>query len=304
MALPTRFRNERAVKPSITIVALFALAALAHADPNDSMKRAAELYDVGRKHFDLGEYKEAIASWKQAYMLSSASLLLFNIGQAYRLSGNCAQANRFYVNYQRVEPHPTNKAELDAAMSKCKGVEPATSDATDPPATTTTPTDPSGATVQAVATTTQPTEPGGDHRDRPDRARVQPSRDQLLIPTTESLPAFVPASDRGRGLRLGGAISAGVGVIALGAGTVFALQARDASNTVSGRPEGTAWNTVAADDQRGQDAALRAQIAFGVGAAAVITGGVLWFVGHRKGARRVEVSVTPGRTEVSLSCAF
>lgn len=278
---------------------LFAFTAVAHADPAESTKRAAELYDQGRKHFDLGEYKEAIASWKQAYMLSTAPLLLFNIGQAYRLSGNCAQANRFYLNYQRAEPRPTNKAELDAAMTKCKGVEPATSDTSDPPP-------PATATMAAAGQESRAatTEQGVDQEASPpaDARRDQPP--MAATPASQSPPALLPVSDAGRGLRLTGAISAGVGVVALGAGTVFAFQARNAANTVGGSPQGTPWSTVAADDERGQDAALRARIAFGVGAAAVLGGGVLWFLGHRKAAGSLDVALMPGRTEVIVSCAF
>src|SRR5262249_28063319 len=97
----------------------------------DATKRAAELYDEGKRHYDIGEYPLAIASWKQAYLVSSAPLLLFNLGQAYRLSGDCAQANRFYLNYKRAEPKPKNKLELDKAMTKCKGIEPASGDPPD-----------------------------------------------------------------------------------------------------------------------------------------------------------------------------
>ena len=105
-------------------VALGRLAAAQPAAPDDraNAAEAAALYDEGKRHFDIGEYAQAIASWKQSYLRSSAPLLLFNIAQAYRLSGNCAQANRFYLNYRRVEKHPRNQAELDRAMAKCAGV--------------------------------------------------------------------------------------------------------------------------------------------------------------------------------------
>lgn len=109
-----------------------AVAHSARADAQDDNTKAEALYVEGKRHFDLAQYGPAIASWKASYLLSSASLLLFNIGQAYRLSGNCAEANRFYLNYKRVEPKPSNRVELEVAMKKCKGVAPATGDATDP----------------------------------------------------------------------------------------------------------------------------------------------------------------------------
>src|SRR4051812_26854195 len=65
------------------------------ADDRANASEAVRLYDEGKRHFDIGEYAQAIASWKLSYLRSSAPLLLFNIAQAYRLSNNCGQANRF-----------------------------------------------------------------------------------------------------------------------------------------------------------------------------------------------------------------
>lgn len=128
------------MKRSLFVISIFAFAIGSHAltataqpaapAPPTRAKadRAAALYDDGKRHFDIGEYAAAIASWKESYLLSSEPLLLFNIGQAFRLSGNCAQANRFYLNYKRALARPSNKPELDAATAKCAGVPPATTD--------------------------------------------------------------------------------------------------------------------------------------------------------------------------------
>jgi len=125
--------NTNIPRAAAVFVLAIGLGHLARAQPADDDRanatEAAKLYDEGKRHFDIGEYAQAIASWKQSYLRSSAPLLLFNIAQAYRLSNNCAQANRFYLNYRRSETHPKNQAELDKAMAKCAGVEPATGDA-------------------------------------------------------------------------------------------------------------------------------------------------------------------------------
>jgi hypothetical protein len=170
--MPTR----TALGLAIVLTSMLAAGRLAGAQPaspgSDDRTRAADaavLYDEGKRHFDIGEYAQAIASWKQSYLRSSAPLLLFNIAQAYRLSGNCAQANRFYLNYRRVEKHPRNQAELDRAMARCAGVEPATGDAaSEPPASSTTGTaattgaatsPPAGAAPAAVAVPARPPSP-------------------------------------------------------------------------------------------------------------------------------------------------
>src|SRR6185503_4767722 len=70
----------------------------------DDKAKAKQLYDEGLRHYQVAEYTQAIDAWKQAYLISKKPLLLFNIGQAYRLSGDCAQAMTFYDNYQEAEP--------------------------------------------------------------------------------------------------------------------------------------------------------------------------------------------------------
>jgi tetratricopeptide (TPR) repeat protein len=81
-------------------------------------ERAAELYRVGSKHYNLGEYERAIASFKQAYRLSAAPELLFNIAQAHRLKGKagCSEALRFYKTYLRLTPKGPHRGKVEAAM--------------------------------------------------------------------------------------------------------------------------------------------------------------------------------------------
>src|SRR5947209_6744505 len=82
--------------------------------------KAKQLYDEGLRHYNVAEYPEAITAWKQSYLISKKPLLLFNVGQAYRLSGDCKQAMTFYESYQREEPAPKNQADLDEALALCK----------------------------------------------------------------------------------------------------------------------------------------------------------------------------------------
>lgn len=101
---------------AILVLALvLAVARPARAD--DNLAKAKQLYEDGLKHYNLAEYDAAIAAWKEAYRLSKRPLLLFNIGQAYRLAGDCPQAVAFYDSYKREEPHP--KPELPAAIADC-----------------------------------------------------------------------------------------------------------------------------------------------------------------------------------------
>ena len=255
------------------------------ADDRATTDEAARLYDEGKRHFDIGDYAQAIASWKQAYLRSSAPLLLFNIAQAYRLSNNCAQANRFYLNYRRSEQHPNNQAELDKAMARCAGVEPATGDTAEPPAPT--PSTPAPAPTGAPAPTVgTPTPTSG-------------------APAAGPTTGAPPAPDPGGTWRTAGLITGAVGAAALVVGGVYANQAREASNTVSDARTGTPYTgDVASADRSGKTAASRAKGLLGAGAVLAVAGGAMWYVGHRRGGAQVDVAITPGHAEVTLSCAF
>jgi tetratricopeptide (TPR) repeat protein len=100
------------------------------------------------------------------------------------------------------------------------------------------------------------------------------------------LPPPPPQPDltAGRGKRIGGAVTAGLGAALVAVGVVLAVRASDAASQIDGvaRMHG-AWSPELADVQSGgkRDALLSA-IALGAGGAALATGGVLFVVGLRE----------------------
>jgi len=276
-------------------------------DDRANSAEAARLYDEGKRHFDIGEYAQAIASWKLSYLRSSAPLLLFNIAQAYRLSTNCAQANRFYLNYRRIEKHPKNQAELEKAMAKCAGVEPATGDAAPtatPPATTGSP--PAGAAGTPLVATTTGSPPTESPAPRSATLPVTtPTGQTARSPTTSLVHATPQPSNRGRGWRTAGLVTGSLGGAALVVGAAYAIKAKLDSNTVSGERTGTPFTgSVASTDRGGKTAATLAQGLLGIGAALAVAGGTMWYLGHRQGAAQLDVAIIPGHTEVTFSCVF
>jgi tetratricopeptide (TPR) repeat protein len=108
-----------------TVVALLSILAGsdALADKEKSKgksSKAKELYEEGLRRYNVAEYAEAIRVWKEAYLVSKRPVLLFNLGQAYRLSGDCTQALSFYDSYRREQPNLDNQAELSEAETLCK----------------------------------------------------------------------------------------------------------------------------------------------------------------------------------------
>ena len=86
---------------------------------------AARLYDEGRRYFDVGEYDRAIEKLKAAYLVAPLPELLYDLGQAFRLKGECAEALSLYRRYLKTEP-PAARAERTGAriadMQACVAV--------------------------------------------------------------------------------------------------------------------------------------------------------------------------------------
>lgn len=281
-----------------SVIAVLSLSLLvpevAFAQPADvaSSDKASVLFAQGKRHYDIAEYPAAIASWKESYLLSNEPLLLFNIAQAYRLGGDCAQANRFYLNYKRAVPRPANQLELDRAMEKCAGVVPATGDA---------PTPPADANVRG---TTDPIAPGasGNESTNPTFASTTTSVAPLDTPVTR---ADDTSRDRGRTFRIAGIAVAGAGGVSGVVGLLFAVSARREADVVEGQRAGTTWDDNLSGHQRdGRDAQTRARIFTIVGAAALVTGGALWWYGRGRSRVNLDVAIGGHASEVSVSCAF
>jgi tetratricopeptide (TPR) repeat protein len=102
---------------AILLVAL--LASTAVADPAADAQAANE---EGLRLYDIHEWDAAIAKFKEAYRLRPDPLSLFNLAQASRLKGACAEALSFYRTYKRNYPDRPNIAKVEkfiAEMEAC-----------------------------------------------------------------------------------------------------------------------------------------------------------------------------------------
>jgi tetratricopeptide (TPR) repeat protein len=114
-----------------------ALAAPAAAQVKDAA-RARELYEEGARLYNLGQYESALRSFEQAYAISGAKPLLFNIAQAHRLAGpsHCERALSAYETYLREDPQASNSVEVQQRideMRTCADRERANQPASAPP---------------------------------------------------------------------------------------------------------------------------------------------------------------------------
>ena len=79
---------------------------------------ARRAYEQGRAHYALSEYPEAIALFRKAYELSAAPGLLFDIAQAYRLSGNCPKAVELYRHFVRLAPGSSRRGDAEEYVER------------------------------------------------------------------------------------------------------------------------------------------------------------------------------------------
>ena len=257
-----------------TLVVLVSLglprAVGAREPPDEAAAEAArELYDRASRHHELREYDQAIEACRAGYKLWPLPGFLFNIAQAYRLKGDCAEALEFYRSYLRADPAARNRAKVEAfmaEMARCRAkVEARRAPPSAPP----------------------PTEPPVVREPPPQR--VQPPA--RVPPAQPPLHADGGGSSRRIVMLLAAATAAG----ALGASLYYGLDARAKSDEVGQLYErGGMWSThYDALERDGRQAATRAKIFGLAGGAALAAGAILYAVGWADGEAPAPVSAAP-----------
>lgn len=294
----------------LLVVVLFVVgsSAAAAAQPSADTEKARALFAKGDAHFSLGEYPQAIAAFRESYRLARAPLLLYNIAQAYRLSGDCTNALAFYQSYLREDPkgplaakatervpEMTTCAENEAAAAKAKsdlGTITEAENQREPKSGT------GAAGGKSTATSDQTTATG-------DGGSVL---EQAAVVGTDVGGVQRPsAGSAGRGLRIGGIAAVGIGVLA-GVGAVyFVSDARSAGDELTSTcAVSCEWSNALSElVDRGNRADRNALWLTAGGAAAVVVGATLYYLGAKKRrAANREVTIVPLDGGAVASVAF
>jgi tetratricopeptide (TPR) repeat protein len=102
---------------AVVILFVLMVGGVAGAQPTDAeQERAREHFARAEKHYNLGEFEQAIEHYKKSYELSEAPELLFNIAQAHRLAGHIDEAIYFYDSYLRLKKDAANRADVEAFL--------------------------------------------------------------------------------------------------------------------------------------------------------------------------------------------
>ncbi len=99
------------------ILAAILIVAIPVAAAAEDPAAARARYKSGTKHFDLGEFKAALEDFKEAFRLKEDPVILYNIGQCYRLLQDNVEAVRAYRSYLRRAPEAPNRVEVEAKIA-------------------------------------------------------------------------------------------------------------------------------------------------------------------------------------------
>ncbi|MBA3396449.1 MAG: hypothetical protein H0T89_27710 [Deltaproteobacteria bacterium] len=288
-------------------VLIVALGAGAHAQP--APDPAAAAYIEARRLYDIKEWDQAIVKFKESYRLKPEARSLFNIAQAYRLKGDCVEAVSFYRTFKRNYPaEQTEKVdkfivELEPCAKQQAANRPAVTPVTPvTPVPVTEPPKPDPKSdpkpdPNATVTTPPKPDPGVSVTPKPDVTQPEvkprePVRQPVVAPPITQPPATEPepvveTSSPGRGKRVAGLVIGGVGIAAVAAGVYFGLRAKSTASDVEGSES---WDPGL--DQQGKNAERNAIILWSAGGAAILGGGVLYFLGRRS-AEPARLSIVP-----------
>lgn len=236
------------------MVIALSITAPAAGQSNDAA-RARDLYEEGARLYNLGQYENALRAFEQAYAVSGAKPLLFNIAQAHRLAGpaHCDRALFTYETYLREDPQASNRVEVEqriGEMRACTERERASQAAAQPPRA------PAPSEVPQVAP-------------------IAPSPDYKAPPTTPSIAPIVVT---------------GVGGVLAAAGGVLYWRARIKFDQVKGTcpcPDGafSGWQT----------ATYASYALLATGGATLVGGVSWWILDRRQSAASsYGVVVDPG----------
>jgi tetratricopeptide (TPR) repeat protein len=230
----------------------------------DDKAKAKALYDEGLRQYNVAEYDEAIRAWKQAYLLSKRPRLLFNIGQAYRLSGDCKQALTFYASYRREEAKADQQEDLIEAEKICN-----------------------------AKLAEKPAEPP------PPQPQPQPSPTE---PLAQGTPPPADRTTRTSGMRKAGIVVGLAGVVVGAAGLYFAVDAGSKSDELDEYRGEWGTDQVALDEAGKRSEKLAWGL--GVGGIVAIGAGVALYVLGGPAAETSTVAVVPTRNGAHVAWSF
>ncbi|MDB4957039.1 MAG: hypothetical protein JWO36_4608 [Myxococcales bacterium] len=277
---------------SLLILVLMPAIAVAQPKNDLNLKKAGELVRSAIAKSQAGDHQAAIDLYLNAYMLVQNAALLSNVGSEFQQLNKPVEALKYFCKYLEAEPTGAN-ATYANAQAKALQIE-LTGSADD---------------KNVCKPVVKPTPPPAE------KPPVLPAGTELGKPAgsdlsgTKDLKDQRPESHRaGGGLKIAGLVTAGVGVIALGLGIKYGLDAQAhtdfENNFKTNNPPGTPWpSNIHAYEQEGRDLNTKQAIFTIGGGVAIAAGAALYFLGRSQASSEEHASVRPIATQNSVGLA-
>lgn len=258
------------IKAAITIATLAVAPIAAYAGepspPEIIPDKARKLAERGRAYHDAGDYDHAIAAFKEAYVMAPSPGLLFNLAQAYRLQGNCDDAQMMYHRYLDTGPSPEGRAIAEGHLHSVERC----------------------AHKQGLGI---PVDQRIDHMAEASHGGA------LGVSASTHASRGEMTKDVGLGLAIGGGVAMSVALY-------YGFKAHDASVSVEDAyAHGAKWKDIQAIDERGQHSATMAKV-FGIGGGLAVATGVTMYVLGRRAERAAPLAVVPTKHGAEVSYAW
>ena len=262
-----------AVLTTATAPAAGAPGAQADATARPGQARANALFERAQKHYQAGQYSDAIKLFTEAYELVHDPVFLFNLAQSYRKVLDCVKASEYYQRYL--------SDATDADAKQRERVE---------------------QWLREIAPCVEQRREESERARRADEAERAQQAEVLRRQREEASRSR--GIDRGRPLRIAGMAAAGVGVVGLGLGSVFTIRgAQIKSELADDCADGCDWSMLQGKDASGRRANTIAAVGW-IGGVLAAGGGVTLYLLGRSRIERVQVAPVAGGAAVSARLSF
>jgi tetratricopeptide (TPR) repeat protein len=296
------------LRRALCLLLLLAWLAPPHAEAQShkERKQAEQHFKQGRVHFEAGRFDDAIHEYLAAHELVPEPVLLFNVALAYRAKGDHDWAATYFERYLALDPDGPGAAEAretlaaiqreqDAATAERRRIEEERAAA-------------ERRRIEEERATAE--------RRRIEEERAAAERRKLgkgAAAAAAGRPPRQAGRRGGRGLRIAGLTTMVLGAAAVGFGVKYGLDAGSISDELSATDRWTEARLARIPE--GDEAEQRMFVLTSAGGAAMVVGGVLYWLGARSAsvdgaapAPAAALGVAPIPTSsglwLSLSAAF
>jgi len=270
-----------------TFAAIVCSCFVASLAQGDERGAARAHYEKGTTLFDLQRYAEAAKEYEAAYEAKPDPVFLFDIGQAWRLAGEPEKALGAYRSYLRRIVKAPNHDKVEALIGELEKTIQERKEKQEKEAAALAEKQKAEAAAAAAAATPPPP---------PVVAAPPPA----IVAPAPIAPA--PMQPHSRALVIAGIVTATLGVAALATGVAFTLLAQSDFNEINSPSMNYVFNP-STESAMKLDQPIGGAL-LGIGAAAVVAGGTMAFVGARHERSTVSIAPILNRQQAGAALGF